>query len=106
MALPILPTAMEALERRDVGLPRELPSMDEPLDELNRGMLAEVLMESTGRGMLESGINMHVVSRQIERVGDHAVDIGEQVAYLVTGAFQAFTDALHPEVEEAARSRR
>ena len=103
IALTMLSTAMEALERRDVGLARELPSMDEPLDELNRGMLAEVLMESTSRGMLEWGINMHVVSRQIERVGDHAVDIGEQVAYLVTGAFQEFTDASHPEVEEAAK---
>jgi hypothetical protein len=46
---------------------------------------------------------MHVVSRQIERVGDHAVDIGEQVAYLVTGVFQEFTDASHPEVEASAR---
>jgi phosphate uptake regulator len=53
--------------------------------------------------MLEWGVHMHVVSRQIERVGDHAVDIGEQVAYLVTGIFQEFTDASHPEVEESAR---
>jgi phosphate transport system protein len=103
IAVSMLTTAMDALERRDVGLARELPSMDEPLDDLNRGMLREVLMESTGRGMLEWGINMHVVSRQIERVGDHAVDIGEQVAYLVTGTFQEFTDASHPEVEEATR---
>jgi phosphate transport system protein len=103
IALTMLSTAMVALERRDVHLARELPSMDEPLDQLNRGMLTEVLMESEGRGMLEWGINMHVVSRQIERVGDHAVDIGEQVAYLVTGAFQEFTDASHPEVEKAAR---
>ncbi len=103
IALEMLSVSMDAFSRRDVGLARELPAMDEPLDELNRGMLAEVLMESKGRPMLEWGIHMHVVSRQIERVGDHAVDIGEQVAYLVTGVFQEFTDASHPEVEESAR---
>ena len=99
----MLATAMDAFARRDVGLAHELPALDDPLDELNRGMLAEVLMESSGRPMLEWGVHMHVVSRQIERVGDHAVDIGEQVAYLVTGVFQEFTDASHPEVEASAR---
>ena len=39
---------------------------------------------------------MHVVSRQLERVGDQAVDIGEQVAFLLTGEFREFTDASHP----------
>ena len=42
---------------------------------------------------------MYVVSRQLERIGDNAVDIGEQVAFLVTGEFREFTDASHPEVE-------
>jgi phosphate transport system protein len=103
IALEMLTVAMEAFSRRDVTLARGLPVMDDPLDDLNRGMLAEVLMESDGRPMLEWGVHMHVVSRQIERVGDHAVDIGEQVAYLVTGVFQEFTDAAHPEVEASAR---
>jgi phosphate transport system protein len=103
IALQMLTVAMEAFSRRDVTLARGLPVMDDPLDDLNRGMLAEVLMESDGRPMLEWGVHMHVVSRQIERVGDHAVDIGEQVAYLVTGVFQEFTDASHPEVEASAR---
>jgi phosphate transport system protein len=38
---------------------------------------------------------MIIVSRCIERIGDHAVDIGEQTAYLVTGEFREFTDASH-----------
>jgi len=49
--------------------------------------------------MLEWGIRMYVVSRQLERIGDNAVDIGEQVAFLVTGQFREFTDASHPEIE-------
>lgn len=103
IALAMLAASLDSLARRDVNLARELPTMDEPLDDLNRGMLAEVLVKSKGRAMLEWGVHMHVVSRQIERVGDHAVDIGEQVAYLVTGTFQEFTDASHPEVEASAK---
>jgi phosphate transport system protein len=37
------------------------------------------------------------VARQLERVGDHAVDIGEQVGFLLTGEFREFTDASHPD---------
>ncbi|MGH2717355.1 MAG: phosphate signaling complex protein PhoU [Actinomycetota bacterium] len=99
LALTMLEAAMDALGRRDVELCRRLTSMDEPIDVLNRGMLQEVLLAAQNRDMLAWCVEMHLVSRQVERVGDHAVDIGEQVAYLVTGEFQEFTDASHPEVE-------
>jgi phosphate transport system protein len=83
---------MDALAQRDVDLAQTLP-------ELNREMLPKVLEVADDKRMLELGIRMYVVSRQIERVGDNAVDIGEQVAFLVTGQFHEFTDASHPEVE-------
>jgi phosphate transport system protein len=98
IALRMVSAAMDAFARRDVELCKQLPEMDDPIDRLNRGMLAEILAIGDDKRMLEWGIRMHVVSRQIERVGDHAVDIGEQVAFLVTGQFQEFTDASHPEV--------
>ena len=60
-------------------------------------MLQEVLQIADDKRMLEWGIRMHVISRQIERVGDHAVDIAEQVAFLLTGEFREFTDASHPQ---------
>jgi phosphate transport system protein len=62
-------------------------------------MLPRVLKASDDKRLLEWGIRMYVVSRQIERIGDNAVDIGEQVAFLVTGQFREFTDASHPEIE-------
>jgi phosphate transport system protein len=76
-----------------------LPELDDPIDRLNRGMLQQVLEVSDDQQMLEWGIRMYVVSRQLERVGDNAVDIGEQVAFLITGEFHEFTDASHPEIE-------
>ena len=98
IALKMLAATMDAFARRDIDLARKLPEMDEPIDRLNRGMLNSILELPGDKGMLEWGIRMHVVSRQIERVGDHAVDIAEQAAFLMTGEFAEFTDASHPEV--------
>jgi phosphate transport system protein len=99
LALGMVGAAMAALARRDLELARTLPELDDPLDRLNRGMLQQVLGVSDDQQRLEWGIRMYVVSRQLERVGDNAVDIGEQVAFLVTGEFREFTDASHPEIE-------
>jgi phosphate transport system protein len=99
LALGMVGAAMNALARRDLELARRLPEMDDPIDRLNRGMLQQVLAVADDKQMLEWGIRMYVVSRQIERIGDNAVDIGEQVAFLVTGEFREFTDASHPEIE-------
>jgi phosphate transport system protein len=103
VALKMLAAALDAFARRDVELCQQLPQMDDPIDRLNRGMLDQILRLAGDRRLLEWGIRMHVVSRQIERVGDHAVDIGEQVAFLVTGEFREFTDASHPEIESSER---
>ena len=98
-ALDMMGTAMQALARRDLELAHGLATLDDAVDELNRGMLERVLAAAGDPGMLEWGIRMYVVARQIERIGDNAVDIGEQVAFIVSGRFQEFTDASHPELE-------
>ena len=43
----------------------------------------------------EWALRMLFVSRCLERIGDHAVDIGEQIVYLISGEFREFTDASH-----------
>ncbi len=92
----MLRTALAAFVRRDLALATALPEMDDPVDRLNRGMYREVVGLAGDPKMLEWGIHMNIVSRQLERVADHAVDIGEQVAFLLTGEFKEFTDASHP----------
>lgn len=105
IALKMIGASMDAFARRDLELCRKLPEMDDPIDRLNRGMLQEVLAIADDKRMLEWGIRMHVVSRQIERVGDHAVDIAEQVAFVLTGEFQEFTDASHPDAPRPASGK-
>jgi phosphate transport system protein len=92
---PMLRTAMDGFSRRSLDLARRLPSMDEPVNRLNREMYKEVVECGGDQELLEWAARMMIVSRQLERVGDHAVDIAEQVAFLLTGEFEEFTDASH-----------
>jgi phosphate transport system protein len=41
-------------------------------------------------------MHMTFVARWLERIGDNAVDIGEQTAFVVTGLFREFSDSSHP----------
>jgi phosphate transport system protein len=88
--------AMDALRRRDLELCMRLPKMDDPVDRLNRNMHFEVATLADDPKALEWGMHMNLASRALERVGDNAVDIGEQVSFLVSGEFREFTDASHP----------
>jgi phosphate transport system protein len=88
--------AMDALRRRDLELSLRLPKMDDPVDRLNRNMHFEVAKLADEPQALEWGMHMNLAARALERVGDNAVDIGEQVAFLVSGEFREFTDASHP----------
>jgi len=89
-------TAMDALRRRDLELCQRLPKMDDPVDRLNRNMHFEVAKLADEPRALDWGMHMNLAARALERVGDNAVDIGEQVSFLVSGEFREFTDASHP----------
>lgn len=97
MVRAMIRTALASLRDRDLELALTLTVMDDPVDRLNMGMYREVAALASDPQMLEWGLRMNVLARQLERVGDNAVDIGEQVAFLLTGEFREFTDASHPE---------
>jgi phosphate transport system protein len=88
---PMVRTAMEAFVRRDLSLALRVPEMDEPVNRLNRSMAREVAQCAPDQDVLQWAVPMLMVSRALERVGDQAVDIAEQVAFLLTGEFQEFT---------------
>ena len=88
--------AMDAFASRDADKAQTLVDLDELIDRANRNATEDVLSLGDSVEEREYGLRMLVVSRCVERIGDHAVDIGEQVAYLVTGEFREFTDASHP----------
>ena len=89
--------AMRSFAERDLAGAESLPDLDELIDRSNRRVVERILDLGPNSELREWGIRMIVVSRCLERIGDHAVDIGEQTAYLVTGEFREFTDASHPD---------
>jgi len=88
--------ALEAFSDRDAEKATTLVELDELIDRANRNATEDVLSLGDSPQEREYGLRMLVVSRCVERIGDHAVDIGEQVVYLVTGEFREFSDASHP----------
>jgi phosphate transport system protein len=88
-------TVMEALRTRDLELCFKLPKMDDPVDRLNRATHLEALKLADDPRALDWGLHMNLAARALERVGDNAVDIAEQVGFLITGEFREFTDASH-----------
>ncbi len=87
---PMIRTAIDAFVRRDADECLLLPAMDVPVDVLNRGIWKDVVECGHDQPLLEWATRMVLVARALERVGDQAVDIGEQVAFLMTGDHQEF----------------
>jgi phosphate transport system protein len=89
--------AGQAFRSRDVELAEDLVRQDDEIDKLNRDVFRLVLEVGDDADAREWALTMMLMARAIERIGDNAVDIGEQVAFVVTGLFREFTDASHPE---------
>ena len=85
-----------AFERRDVELAEDLVRQDDAIDRLNRECFKLALDIGDDHDRREWAMHMMLVARSLERIGDNAVDIGEQTAFVVTGLFREFTDASHP----------
>jgi len=91
--------ALDSFSRRDLETAQSLNELDDLIDRANRSAIDDMLSLGDSPAEREYGLRMLVVSRCVERIGDHAVDIGEQVAYLVTGELRELTDASHKTVE-------
>jgi phosphate transport system protein len=88
----------QAFERRDTDLAQDLVRQDDQIDRLNRDVFHLALEIGDDADTREWAMHMTLVARCIERIGDNAVDIGEQTVFVVTGLFREFEDASHPEL--------
>lgn len=89
---PMIRTAIEAYVRQDLETARLLPAMDAPVDRINANMYKETVAVASNPLLLEWATKMMMVSRALERIGDQAVDFGEQTGYLITGERAEFED--------------
>ncbi|HEY2717478.1 MAG TPA: phosphate signaling complex protein PhoU [Solirubrobacterales bacterium] len=92
----LISQAKHAFEQRDVEMARDLVRQDDVVDDLNRECFQLALEIGDDADRREWAMTMLLAARAIERTADNAVDIGEQVAFVVTGLFREFEDASHP----------
>jgi phosphate transport system protein len=85
----------QAFELRDVGLAEDLVRQDQEINTLNREVFRLALDHGDDPDVREWAMHMILAARAFERIGDNAVDVGEQVAFVVTGLFREFSDASH-----------
>lgn len=88
--------AKRAFADRDTGLARDLVKQDDLIDTLNREVFHRAIKIGDDLDVREWATTMLLVARAIERIGDNAVDVGEQTEFIVTGLFREFEDASHP----------
>jgi phosphate transport system protein len=93
----LIAQAKRAFEERDVEMAHDLVRQDDVVDNLNRDCFRLALEIGDDADRREWAMTMLLAARAIERIGDNAVDIGEQVAFVVTGLFREFEDASHPQ---------
>lgn len=88
--------ARKAFADRDEAAAQDLVRQDDLIDQLNRECFSLAIEIGDEHDRREWAMTMLLAARAIERTGDNAVDVGEQVAFVVTGLFREFEDASHP----------
>ena len=84
-----------AFAARDLALAENLVSEDRDVNRLNREIFRLAVEIGDDHDTREWAMTMILVARAFERIGDNAVDIGEQAAFVVSGLFREFSDASH-----------
>ena len=80
----MIASAAEILATQDVGAAALLEEADDAMDELRRSMFRILLSDEWGWGV-EPAVDVALLGRYYERIGDHAVSMGRRIIFLVTG---------------------
>jgi phosphate transport system protein len=88
--------ARAALATRDAALAEDLVARDRDVNRLQREVFRLAVEAGEDYDKREWAMHMTLVARAFERIGDNAVDVGEQVAFVVTGLFREFSDSSAP----------
>ncbi len=86
----------QAFVMRDATLAEDLVLQDREINRLNREIFRHAIDIGDDPDVREWAMTATMMARAFERIGDNAVDIGEQVAFVVTGLFREFSDSSTP----------
>ncbi len=96
--------AMDAYADGDASLASALDDMDDRLDELHQDYIQAILELHADARDVRAAVQLALVGRYYERIGDHAVNIGERVRYMVTGWLPEHTGAARFAARDATRN--
>jgi phosphate transport system protein len=85
----------KAFAAKDVAAAEQLSAADDQIDEMNREVFQIAVALAGDPDAREWAMRMTQVARAIERIGDNAVDIGEETAFVASGVYREFEDASH-----------
>jgi len=94
--------SIDAYAERNVGLAAALDDMDDHLDQLHRDFIQAIFTSRPDTIDVQPAVQLALVGRYYERIGDHAVNIANKVEYMVTGWLPEHSGAARVE----ARHRR
>ncbi len=80
----MIASAAEILATQDIRAAALLEEADDAMDELRRSMFRILLSDEWGWGV-EPAVDVALLGRYYERIGDHAVSMGRRIIFLVTG---------------------
>ncbi|HYS99119.1 MAG TPA: phosphate signaling complex protein PhoU [Thermoplasmata archaeon] len=84
--IQMVDTAIDAFVRRDAESVRNIMEVDDAVDRMHDEIFADLVHRMSDRTLdTESGARYILVNRYLERIADHAVNIGLRVVYMVTG---------------------
>lgn len=85
-AAKLYKAAIDAYLDEDAALAAAIDDMDDVLDSLQKDFIEAVIEAHEGdRIDLNAAVQLALIARYYERIGDHAVNMGERVQYLITG---------------------
>jgi phosphate transport system protein len=85
-ALRLTRLAIDSYAEGDEGLAAALDDIDDQLDELHADYIQAIFQSHSGGNLeLEAAVQLALFGRYYERIGDHAVNMGERIVYMVTG---------------------
>ena len=85
LAQTMLRDALDAFVRRDIDLAQQVLNEDDKLDSLKTQIFRELLtymLQDTGT--IEPALDLILISRHLERIGDHATNVAEDVIFMVS----------------------
>lgn len=100
-AVRLYQLAMDSYADGDAGMAAAIDDMDDRLDQLHKDYIQAILELHADVQDVQVAVQLALVGRYYERIGDHAVNIGERVQYMVTGWLPEHTGA----VRHAARTQ-